>query len=371
MVAFVERHWIGMALVAVLWIIANIAAVHAAVAGSYDWITFYGAASTAGTTALLNPAQHTAWEVAHHLPASPFVYLPAMAWFFWPEARLPLEAGNIAFVSLMTLTAIAAAMILAPIYGMRVSLAIAGVFAWAPTTTGIVYAQQAPIGLLLEAAAIAAIVRNSWWLAGLSVGLLLYKPTDALIFILLLAVRRLWRSLAVVGICGACWYVASIAATAGDALWPWHYLELLHGYYAADFAGNARQAISIPQLLLWVHAPPWLALASIAAVFALAIPKLSKAPALEAASIAPVVGIAGSAHVWPHDLTLMLPCLFFLAKSRNDVALAGYGLAATWVFYPTLGFNPQSVLVLALAAYFLLAPARDTPRNFSAPAEHL
>ncbi len=350
--------WIGIAAVAVLWVIANVVAVHAAIAGSYDWITFYGAASTVGTGALLNPAHHTAWEIAHHLPISPFVYLPAMAWFFWPEAQLPLAVGNIAFVALMIFTAIAAAVVLAPIYDIKIVNAIAGVFAWAPTTTGIIYAQQAPIGLLLEALAIAAIVRGSWWMAGLSVGLLLYKPTDALIFVLLLVVRRLWRSLAVVVICAACWYVASFAATAGDALWPWHYLQLLHGYYTPDFAGNALQSISIPQLLLRAHIWPWLAFASVGLVFALAVPKLSTASRLEAASIAPVIGIAASPHVWPHDLALMLPSLFFLAKSRSDVVLASYAVAAAWIFYPILRFNPASLLVFAIAAYFLFGRSR-------------
>ena len=140
----------------------------------------------------------------------------------------------------MILAALTSAIILARIYDLSYGMAILGVFAWVPTTTGIIFGQSAPLGLLLETLGIAGIVAESPWLAAVPIGLLLYKPTDAVPFIVLLAARRSWRALSIVGICVVGWYIASAFAAAGDPLWPLHYLQAQRGNLAADIGEVAR-----------------------------------------------------------------------------------------------------------------------------------
>jgi hypothetical protein len=228
------------------------------------------------------------------------------------------------------------------------------VFAWVPTTTGIIFGQSAPLGLLLETLGIAGIVAESPWLAGVPIGLLLYKPTDAVPFIVLLAARRSWRALSIVGICVVGWYIASAFAAAGDTLWPLHYLQTQRGNLAADIGEVTAQAVSVPKLLLRLHAAPWLIAACIVALFALAVPKFTKVSALEAASIAPVIGVAASPHAWAHELTLILPTLFLFKRYVGSIILPSYAIAATWVLWRVIGFDPEAIIIVGLTAYVLL-----------------
>ena len=85
--------------------------------------------------------------------------------------------------------------------------------------------------LLLCMLFILGLVRRQPILAGAAVGLLFFKPTDAVVFVLLLVIRREWRALAVVAAACVAWYIASVPASAGDWIWPYHYAAYLSAYY--------------------------------------------------------------------------------------------------------------------------------------------
>lgn len=323
--------------------------------GSFDWGNFYTAGATVGTPALLLPDLHFAWQKAHGIPISPFIYVPAAAWFFWPEAHLPIALGLAVFATLMTGLAAVSAFLLGRIYGIEPWLALLATFAWIPTATGILVGQQACLGLFLETIGIVGILNDAPLPSGLAFGALLYKPTLVIPFIVLLAARHAWRTLIVIAICALAWYVFSILATAGDAAWPIHYLHQDVSKSVSDhFMERSAQAISIPKLLASFGAPPWVVVPSAIAILLAAALFFARASALEAVSLAPLVGALGSIYIWSHDLTLLMPTLMFLAKRSTTLVMTAYALAATWVLWPILKFNPEAIVVLGLSIFAFL-----------------
>jgi hypothetical protein len=224
-------------------------------------------------------------------------------------------------------------------------------------TTG----QIAPLGLLLSSLAILGIVERSPLLAGACAGLLLYKPPYALPFLLLLLVRREWRAVAVAAAIAVVWYAASVTATGGDVQWPIHYVRTVQAYFGPDFAFNGGKAVSIPALLLRAHAPLWTATLVALVMFFSAIPLLARRPMLEAASMAPLLGLVSNPHTWPYDVVLALPALFYLMKHlperrRTATICALYVIAPLWFFTPILHFDVLAVLCTALFIYWWTTP---------------
>ncbi|HEX3457968.1 MAG TPA: glycosyltransferase family 87 protein [Candidatus Baltobacteraceae bacterium] len=323
--------------------------------GSFDWGNFFTAGATVGTPALLLPHLHFAWQKAHGIPVSPFIYVPAAAWIFWPEAHLPIAMGLAVFATFMAALATVSALLLARIYCIKPWLALVATFAWVPTATGILVGQQACLGLFLETLGIVGMVNEAPILSGLAFGLLLYKPTLAIPFIVLLAARRAWQALIVTAICAIAWYALSIFATAGDITWPVHYLHQNVTQSVSDhFMERSAQAISVPKVLAFFHAPTWLVVLSAIGILIAAAPIFARASALEAASLAPLVGALGSVYIWSHDLTLLMPTLMFLGKRWTTFVMMAYALAATWVLWPIVKFNPEIIVVVGLSILALL-----------------
>jgi Glycosyltransferase family 87 len=322
-----------------------------------DWTVFWSAGATAGTEHLLDPHKHADWQAAHHLPLSPFVYLPGTAWLFLPFKHLSVMQGYAFNAAIMFGILICAGLLCARIYSLPKWFAVLAVLAWAPAIAGVTTGQISPLGLLLSALVILAIVERKPFLAGAAAGLLLYKPPYAIPFLLFFLVRRDWRALAAATAVALVWYAASVTATGGDAAWPIHYVHTVQSYFGPDFAFNGGKAVSIPALLLRAHAPLWLAtLVAVAMLFS-AIPLLARRPMLEAASMTPLVGLAANPHTWPYDVVLALPALFFLMKSlperrRTFVICALYLTAPLWFFTPILHFDVLAVLCIGLYAYW-------------------
>lgn len=324
-----------------------------------DWGAFWAAGATAGTRDLLAPHRHATWLVHHHLLATIFPYLPGAAWLLWPIKGASLALGYAVNFAVMALAAAAAANLASRVYGIARGLAAVYAFAWAPVVAALATGQNSPLGLLLAMFAIGALLADSWLGCGLAVGALLYKVHYALPFIVLLAVRRNLRALAVVAACAAVWYFASVAATAGDWQWPAHYVEAVRGYAAADARFNAVKAISIPHLLLRAGMPQLAAMICGAVVFLVGVPLLARAPLLEAASFAPLLGLAALPHTLPYDLALMLPALYYLithAKEpiRTRGIIAIYVIAPLWLFSGILRFDVLAVVCDGLALIWLV-----------------
>jgi hypothetical protein len=310
---------------------------------------------------LLNPHKHADWQVAHHVPMTPFVYIPGTAWLFLPFKHLSLIEGYALNAALMFGVLICAGILCARIYGMPKWFGVLGVLAWAPSIAGVTTGQISPLGLLLSTLAILGLVQQSPLLAGAAVGLMLYKPPYAIPFILLLLVRRDWRALAIAGAFAVVWYAASVTATAGDVQWPVHYIAALQQYFAPDFAFNGGKAVSIPALLLLAHVPLWFAVLAGAIVLLSAIPLLLRRPLLEAASMTPLVGLVANPHTWPYDVVLAIPPIFYWMTRlpqqwRTKAVCALYVIAPLWFFTPILHFDVLAIVCIGLFAFWWSNP---------------
>ncbi len=322
-----------------------------------DWTVFWSAGATAGTDHLLNPHKHADWQAAHHLPLSPFVYLPGTAWLFLPFKHVSELQGYALNAAIMFGVLVCAGLMCARIYALPKWFAVLATLAWAPAIAGVTTGQISPLGLLLSSLVILGVVERSPWLAGGCTGLLLYKPPYAIPFLLLFVVRREWRAAAVTAAIAIVWYAASVTATGGDVKWPIHYVQTVQAYFGPDFAFNGGKAVSIPALLLHAHAPLWIATLIAFLIFFSAIPLLARRPVLEAASMTPLLGLVANPHTWPYDVVLALPPVFYLMKqlperTRTKIVCGIYLIAPLWFFTPILHFDVLAIFCTGLFAYW-------------------
>jgi hypothetical protein len=328
-----------------------------------DWIVFRAAGERAGGDALLDPRGYI---------TGPFVYPPAVAWFFVPATFAPVTVGFWINAVLMLAACAAAALVASGIYDISVPLALLAVFAWTPATQSGFLGQFTPVALLLVMLAILGFTRRNQMLIGLAVGALLYKPTDAIALVVLAIVRKQWQAAAVIVAFAFAWYLASVAATAGDWAWPASYAATLYGYYAPDFGANVLKAVSLPGVLDRFHLPP--AVGAFAGLMLLvgALPRLARADSREASSVAPMIGLAASVHAYMYEAVLMVPALLYLLSQdvwepwKTRLVAGAYLTGPLWVLGPWLRFDPLSIVVLGGTGIWLGAPA-FTRRLATAP----
>ena len=325
----------------------------------WDWLDFYIAGAMAGTRALLDPAMHAAWGATHHLPVTAFVDMPGFAWVLVPVAHMPLAWGFALNAIVMATACGLAAVVAARAYDLRWQFCLLTIFAWAPTTAAIVTAQNSPVGALLSLAAVLGFARNESLLTGLSIGALMYKPTYALPFILLLLVCRRWKAFGVVCICGVAWYALSVAAAGGDWLWPIPYLRSLTGYVGPDFIGNRFKAISLPGLLMLAGTPHAIAFGAGVVVLIAGVVRMSRVPALEAASMAGLIGLAASPHAWPYDAAVALPAIFWVIRAaaepwRTRIIVSAFAIAPLWLASNVIRVDLLAFVIIAGAIAWLI-----------------
>jgi hypothetical protein len=305
-----------------------------------DWPGFVGAATEVGTRHLL-------------AANGGFMYAPAFAYFFVPAEFVPIGVSYTVAVVLMLALTLVMSWLAGRLYGLTTAVAALAAFAWGPLAAAINFGQNAPLALLLVMLLAAALVRRQSLLAGLAVGLLLYKPTYALPFILLLCVRREWRALGIVIICAACWYLASVPATL-DWYWPISYLHQMHIYVPADFAANGSKTVSLPGLLMRFGLPSAIAMALAFALFLIWLPVLARMQALAAVSLTALLAVALGPHAWYYDATLALPALYLAMTtlpepSRTRIVVASYIVGTGWLLTKFVGFDPVILVPLPLA----------------------
>jgi hypothetical protein len=280
-------------------------------AGYVDFPQFWAAGRTVGTANLLDRGLHGAWEAANGVTPDLFPYTPGTAWLFAPFSVLPMAAGFWAHAVVMTVLVGVAGFLAGRTFGLQGRVGLIAAFAWGPCMVAVAFGQNAPLALLLVVLAIEGLRRDSDGLVGLGAGLLLYKPTIAIPLLALLLLRRRWRALGFAALVAAGWYFASVAATAGDWLWPIHLLSALGVYYGPNTSFNAIRATSIPGVLVGNGAPPIVAWGLAAAVVVAAIPRLLRSPIVEAAAGACLVGLAVSPHSLNYEAALALPAILW------------------------------------------------------------
>jgi hypothetical protein len=330
--------------------------------GLHDWPAFWSAGATAGSPDLVDSARHLEWQRAHGLPEAFFAYPAGSAWLFAPFAWLPLTLGFVVHGLLMLAAATAAGWIAAPIFGLDRRVAILAVLAFAPVTASVTLGQNGPLGLLLSVVAIAGLVSGRPLLAGLAIGLLLYKPTFAFPLIGLLLIRRRWREVVVVAIVAVAWYLAGVAAAGGDWLWVNPWLSGLGGYLDADFAGNADKAVSLPGLVARLGLPGVVPIVAGVLLVAVSLPRLARAPMLEAGSVACLLGVAVSPHAWGYDAALAVPFLLWLLgghgpltePTRSRLIVGAYVVSLSWIVSRQTVVSGVALVVLGLVAMWLV-----------------
>jgi hypothetical protein len=343
-----------------LTVIGAVITVGAPANGFIDYPQFWAAGRTVGTPDLLDPARHAAWQAANGLREGFFAYPPGAAWLFAPFAVFPLAAGFwLNAATALALTA-ASGVLGARLYGLDRRVGLVAALAWAPCLASAALGQNAVLALFLALTCVDGLRRRNELEAGLAVGLLLYKPTVAAPLLGLMLLRGHWRGLAIAAAAAAGWYLAGVAATAGDWGWPGPWLDGLNAYYAVDTPGNAGKAISLPGVLAGHGLATPIALGLGALLVAAAIPRLIRAPLLEAAAGACVVGLAASAHSLNYEAALVLPAILWAISERGiaepvrtRLLVPAYLLAPLYFVSPTIGWSVLQPIVLIAAAVWI------------------
>ena len=321
-----------------------------------DWTDFWSGGATVGTPALLTPSLRFAFQVAHGFHRAIWPYPPAFAWLYEPASHLSVAASFSVNIAVMLALAALAGWMLANAFEMPGWFGVVLALAWAPVKVAAFSGQNTPLALLLIAFAIAAAKRERPLILGMAVGLLLYKPTIALPFVILLLARRQWRALLVVLGFAIVWYLAGVAATGGNWSWIPQYVGAIGWYYTADFAHNAPDAVSLPELLIRSGSSVMVALAVGVAAFVAALWKMRRLGMVDALSVVSVLAVATSLHAWNYEPVIMLPAIFYglriLAEPARTWLLIGtYALAVASIFsIPGLNWNLLLVVVLVWAA---------------------
>jgi hypothetical protein len=313
----------------------------ALVNGGADWPAFWSAGATVGTSDLVDPARHIAWQAAHGVAMTDWPYPPAVAYLFAPFTLMPIWLGFVIHAAIMLGLVGFAGLLAARIFDLSPNLAVLVAFAWTPSTAGAVIGQNAPLAVFRALWAIDALRRDEPWEAVLACGLMMYKPTLALPLIGLLVLRSQWRALLVAGGVIAAGYLISVPAAAGDWYWPVAWWNGLQPWLANDLVGNANKAVSIPGVVGRLPGlPPWVPNLIAAAIVLLSLRGLRRAPIREAAAAACLLALAVGPRVWAYEAALMLP---ILAR-----AIAG-GLREPWRTRLIFAALPMGLLWLVSA----------------------
>ena len=333
----------------------------------HDWPAFWSAGATAGTPDLVDAARHLAWQREHGLPEAFFAYPAGSAWLYAPFALLSLAASFVIHGALMLGAVVAAGWISARTFGLDRRTAILALLAFAPVTASVVIGQNGPLGLVLGMVAIVGLVSGRAVPAGLAIGLLLYKPTYALPLIGLLVLRRRWTELAIVAAVGALWFVAGVAAAGGDWAWPVPWWNGVGAYLESDFAGNADKAVSIPGLLARGDLPSIVPVVVGGLIVLAALPRLIRAPMLEAAVAASLIGVVVSVHAWGYDAAMAVPFVLWLVAGngalhepfRTRFLVAAYVVSLSWLISRQTVVSGVALVVIALVAVWFVGAWRS------------
>ena len=345
----------------------------------HDWPAFWSAGATAGTQDLVDAARHLAWQREHGMPQAFFAYPAGSAWLFGPFSVLSLGASFVVHGALMLGAVVAAGWISAQTFGLSRRTAILALLAFAPVTASVVIGQNGPLGLLLGMFAVVGLVSGRAVPAGLAIGLLLYKPTYALPLIGLLVLRRRWTELAIVAAIGALWFVAGVAAAGGDWAWPVAWWNGVGAYLDSDFAGNADKAVSIPGLLARLDLPAVVPVLVGGLIVLAALPRLIRAPMLEAAVAASLIGVVSSAHAWGYDAAMAAPFVLWLIAGngalrepfRTRFVVVAYLVSLSWLISRQTVVSGVVLVVIALVIVWFVGARRsgsDTPVSAGAEA---
>jgi len=341
-----------------------------------DWSAFWAAGGTVGSPSLMDSTLHTAWQTSHGIPGDPWRYPPAFAYLFWPASALPVGLSFAINAGLMLSMVVVAGILLSRIFDLQRDVTVRLAFAWTPALAAINMGQNAPLAVVLALWAIDALRRDSRIEVGLASGLLMYKPTLGLPLLAFLVLRRRWRSLSTALVVVAAGYLLSVAAAAGDWLWPGAWWDGIQPLLSGDLIFNADKTISLPGLIGRVAGlPSWLPYVGGAAVVLLALRGLVRAPIVEAASAVCLLTLVAGPRVWSYEAGLMLPVLAWSLAGglsepwRTRLVLLVVSMSLLWMVSPLTIVSGIAVIVNAAMVMWLWRWRPFGPRHLvGAPA---
>ena len=334
-----------------------------------DYPAFYAAGRIAasGDYDEVNDIERLALEEADLFPADEdegvltWAYPPHVALLYRPLAALPYRASYTVHTLLMIAAYVGAAWLLrreVPWVDRAFVPALAAGLAFYPMFRGIGAGQNTALTLLLLIGAWRASRSGRDGLAGLLLGLLLFKPQFALLGIAAWAIARRWRAVAAfVATAAATWAVT--AAFAGVD-WVSGWLDDLDAYRGTEDV-NAENHVSLSEAADAIFGAPavgWLLAAGVAYLVAR---RWWGRPDL--ALLAPALLLC-AAHAVFYDIGLALITAAF-ALPVAPGAVAGLWLAGFLdPLKDPLGFNPG---VLALLGWLAVAWRVRTGGDFGGP----
>ena len=136
----------------------------------------------------------------------------------------------------------------------------------------------------------------------------------------------------------------------------------LDGYLSPGHCWSTDFAISVPTFLIRLHVPTLLAWAVAVAMLAASAPLLLRVSRAEAASIAPLIGLATSPHAWGYEAILALPALWLAVSRPTPVKVLLVSIAyVTTPFYliaREIHFNVLAIPVLGGLALWIVVKLR-------------
>jgi hypothetical protein len=218
-----------------------------------DYPAFYGAGrmAAAGDLDQLYEPERLVREQADLLPGEQpggyfsFQYPPHVAVAYRPLAALPYRTSYAVHTALMVLLLVAAVQLVRPMLPAidRAPLpATTLALAFFPLFRGITGGQNTALTLFLLAVSWRAVHDRRDWVAGIALGILLFKPQYGLPLLALHLVARRWRVLPGVAAMAALAWTASAAAAGTGWLGTW--LDSVGAYPELEAKANATNAVS-------------------------------------------------------------------------------------------------------------------------------
>jgi hypothetical protein len=256
----------------------------------------------------------------------PILYGPQVAAFFEPFARMPFTASALLWVTISILLYSVCCFViwrscprLTPSPGMVILLAIA----FPPFFHTLVRGQNSALALSFFTAAFLALISGKRYLAGLALGMLIFKPQMAIAALVILLAAAEGKAL-----------LGFVTSAAAQLAWAWSLAGTATMIAYISLLGHARTLLSSiePSLsdahclrAFWDMLLPWpsisLALYLISAAFVLALSTLSwksRGPLSLRFSSLLIATILVSPHLYVYDLLILAPAFLLLSNWLLD-----------------------------------------------------
>jgi hypothetical protein len=291
-----------------------------------------------------------------------FAYPPYVAWLYAPLSLVSFKTAYVVYTILAALAAVAAILLLrqsAPLIHAHLLTAIAAALTFYPLLRANLGGQNTAFSLLCAAGAVAALSRTRYALAGICLGLWMFKPQLALPVAVFTAVAypRILRGLLPVM---AGWYALGVA-TAG-ASWPaWWIRDGVLPFAAADLIVDKGNGISLREVAVDLGVPiAGIVAAVVVAALTLRVSLIKGVAPLQMIGVASATALLIAPHALYYDGGLIIVGLAAAVTLGRVPALilvawlAGLAQVAA-LFVPV---PPMTLLLLATVA--MLTSAHET-----------